>query len=224
MGNYQKGAHPTVRSIVRLVREDGLYVLFVELTAYMRKRIRNFLLARKLGVRSLRIGSGATLRGLSFVKIGEGLSTEEGFWLEAISYYNGQLFSPQIVIGKQARMSRFVHIAATNKVSIGDYALFGSNVLITDHNHGQYSKTHISPDIPPALRPLDADREVTIGNNVWLGDSVVVTAGASIGDGVVIAANSVVIGHIPAYSLAAGAPATVRKTFDTHTRQWGLHE
>lgn len=213
-----------MKRIVRLFREDGFYVLFVQLTAYTCRRIRNLLLAHKLGVSKVRIGSGATLRGLSFIRIGEDLSTEEGFWLEAISQYNDQIFSPQITIGQHARLSRFVHIAATNRVSIGDHALFGSNVLITDHNHGQYSRAHTSPDIPPTLRPLDADREVTIGNNVWLGDSVVVAAGASIGDGAVIAANSVVTGHIPAYSLAAGAPATVRKTFNFDTRQWSLNE
>jgi acetyltransferase-like isoleucine patch superfamily enzyme len=48
---------------------------------------------------------------------------------------------------------------------------------------------------------------VTIGNDVWLGSNVVVTAGVTIGDGAIIAAGAVVIKDIPPYTIAAGIPA-----------------
>jgi lipopolysaccharide O-acetyltransferase len=66
--------------------------------------------------------------------------------------------------------------------------------------------------------------QTTIGARVWLGDGVVVTPGAIIGEGSVIGANSVVIGQVPAFCLAVGAPAVVKKKFDFSTNQWSEAE
>jgi lipopolysaccharide O-acetyltransferase len=154
------------------------------------------------------------------VEMGEDFTAGDGLWLEAITRYNQQSFSPTIIIGNHVRISHFVHIAATNLVEIGDNVLIGSKVMITDHNHGQYSKRHSSPHLAPSLRPLDLDRRVVIGRNVWLGDGVVVAPGATIGEGCVIGANSVVVGNIPAFTMAAGAPAKSRKIFNFDTNTW----
>jgi len=181
---------------------------------------RNCLIARKLRVKQIKIGPRSHLRGLAFITMGEDFAAGDGLWLEAIPRYNDQNFLPRIVIGQHVRISHFVHITATHLVEIGDNVLMGSKVMITDHNHGQYSIDHSPPDIAPTLRPLDHDRSVVIGRNVWLGDGVVVTAGASIGEGSVIGANSVVQGRIPAFTIAAGIPATARKTFDFDNRTW----
>jgi lipopolysaccharide O-acetyltransferase len=204
----------------RFVNENGIYTAGTTIIALPLGVLRNSLLARKLGVKKIRIGSRAYLRGLSSIRMGEDFSALDGLWLEAITAYNGQSFKPSIVIGNHVRISQSVHIAATHFVEIGDHALIGSRVIITDHNHGQYAKTHSPPGVPPTERLLDRDRQVTIGRNVWLGDGVVVAPGAAIGDGSVIGANSVVLTSIPAYSLAAGAPATVRKVFNFTSQEW----
>jgi acetyltransferase-like isoleucine patch superfamily enzyme len=52
---------------------------------------------------------------------------------------------------------------------------------------------------------------VTLGDNVWLGANVVVTSGVTIGRRAVIGANSVVTDDVPAFAVAAGAPARVLK-------------
>ncbi len=152
--------------------------------------------------------------------MGEDFSAEDGLWLEAITRYNSQTFLPRIVIGNHVRVSRWTHITATHFIEIGDNVLMGSKVLITDHNHGQYSREHTSPLIAPSLRPLDHDRAVVIGRNVWLCDGVVVTPGSSIGEGSVIRANSVVQGSIPPFAIAAGMPAKIMKTFNFDTQKW----
>lgn len=206
--------------LLQFLRENGLYVLITQLAGLVIALPRNWLLSRKLGVQKIRVGPGSYLRGLSRIQMGEDFSAERGLWLEAISRYNDQVFCPKIVIGKHVRASHYVHIAATHSVEIGDHVLMGSKVIITDHNHGQYSDRHVSPEIPPALRSLDASLKVTIGRNVWLGDGVVVTPGSSIGEGSVIGANSVVIGCIPSFSIAVGAPAIVRKTFNFDCGKW----
>jgi acetyltransferase-like isoleucine patch superfamily enzyme len=48
---------------------------------------------------------------------------------------------------------------------------------------------------------------VTIGDNVWLGAGVTLLPGTGIGDGAVVASNSVVLGNIPSNEIWAGAPA-----------------
>ena len=52
---------------------------------------------------------------------------------------------------------------------------------------------------------------MVIGDNVWLGANVVVTSGVTIGRRAAIGANSVVTEDIPAFGIAAGAPAKVLK-------------
>jgi acetyltransferase-like isoleucine patch superfamily enzyme len=49
---------------------------------------------------------------------------------------------------------------------------------------------------------------------VWIGAGVTVLGGASISDGCVIAAGSVVRGHIPPRVVAAGVPARIIRSRD----------
>lgn len=99
------------------------------------------------------------------------------------------------------------HIGAINQVVIGDNLLTGSNVYITDHNHG---KSGIEDCIlPPLQRKLFSHGAVEIGKNVWLGNNVVIMPNVKIGDGVVIGANAVVTKDIPEYCVAAGCPAKI---------------
>lgn len=51
-----------------------------------------------------------------------------------------------------------------------------------------------------------------IGNDVWIGRDVVLAMGITIGDGAIIAANSVVTKDVAPYSLIAGNPGECKKT------------
>jgi lipopolysaccharide O-acetyltransferase len=211
---------PTLNQIRRFHNENGSYLSLQLLSGKAAGLVRNYCLSRKLQATNLKIGPRPYLRGLSSIRIGDDFSAETGLWLEAITRYGDQTFTPRIMIGRHVRISQFVHIAATNCIEIGDEVLIGSRVIIIDHNHGQYRRTHSSPMSSPSNRSLDSDLQVAIGPRVWLGDGVVVAPGATIGEGSVIGANSVVIGRIPPFSVAVGAPATVKKRFDFSTNQW----
>lgn len=58
---------------------------------------------------------------------------------------------------------------------------------------------------------LEYARPITIGHNVWIGGNVCVLPGVTIGDNSVIGAGSVVVGDIPARSVAVGNPCRVVK-------------
>lgn len=205
----------------RFIRVNGVYLFVGEMGRRAGIAFRRWMLAGKLGCPDIVLGPRCYLRGLAYMRIGKNFQAAEGLWLEAVSAHPGQTFSPAIMIGNNVTVSRWSHIAATHRVEIGDGVLIGSKVLITDHNHGQYRMGSSDIDIPPVLRPLDRDRTVVIGKNVWLGDGVVVMPGVTIGDGCVIGANSVVTQDIPPFTIAAGTPAASLKKFDFTTQEWG---
>ncbi len=64
-------------------------------------------------------------------------------------------------------------------------------------------------DRPVPWQGFSSKGPTRIGDNVWLGANVVVTSGVTIGERCVIGANSVVTHDLPAFSIAAGAPARV---------------
>jgi len=70
----------------------------------------------------------------------------------------------------------------------------------------------------PTLEQLPFKGDTVVGNDVWIGQNVTVMPGVHIGDGAVIAANSVVAKDVPAYHIAGGNPCKViRKRFDDET-------
>ena len=54
-----------------------------------------------------------------------------------------------------------------------------------------------------------AGKHTIIGNDVWIGDSVIILRGVKIGDGAVVAAGAVVTKDVPPYAIVGGIPATI---------------
>lgn len=106
----------------------------------------------------------------------------------------------EITIGKGSFMNRNVSILAEQRVTIGEYALIGWDVTITDTNE------HDWPGLGVRCAP------VTIGDHVWLGARSVILRGVTIGDHSVVGAGSVVTRDVPPYTLVAGSPARVVKS------------
>jgi acetyltransferase-like isoleucine patch superfamily enzyme len=78
-------------------------------------------------------------------------------------------------------------------------------VYITDQNHGYEDPT------VPIGRQMPTEAPVRIGAGSWIGSGAVVLPGSDIGRHVVVAANAVVRGAVPDYSVVAGVPARVVK-------------
>src|SRR5882757_2330054 len=201
-------------------REDGGYLALFTQARRPIQFLRNRILARKLGVSRFHIGPRANLSGLACVTMGEDFLAGDGLWLEAVIRYGSESFHPRLVIGNHVRVSHWSHIACTYSVTIGDHVLIGSKVVITDHNHGTFGVNATSPMIPPAQRPLERNRSVIIGSNVWLGDGVVVCPGVTMGEGSVAGANAVVTTDVPPLTLVAGVPARPIKRYDVSQGAW----
>ena len=125
-----------------------------------------------------------------------------------------------LYIGDNCEMGDMTHIVAYERVEIGNNVLIASKCFISDTNHGSYKgEDQDSPEIPPNQRKL-VTKSVKIGNNVWIGENVVILAGTEIGDGCIIGANSVVKGIIPRAAIVAGSPAETIKQYNSKTKEW----
>lgn len=63
---------------------------------------------------------------------------------------------------------------------------------------------------------LEITKPITIGDNVYIGNNVIILPGVTIGSNVIIGAGAVVSRSIPDNSLAVGVPARVIKTADEY--------
>ena len=155
--------------------------------------------------RPLRIEGGGSKR----ITIGDNVFFNPNCILGCWERYGEYEFQPKISIGNNCFFGEFCHITAVNSITIGDGLLTGHFVYIGDNSHGGFSWEEA--DVPPVKRRLQSKGPIRIGNNVWIGDKVTILGGVSIGDNVIIAANSVVLTDVPSNSVVAGAPAEIKK-------------
>lgn len=158
------------------------------------------------------------IRGKHNIEYGKGLNIGLYCRIDALIQETKTLF-----IGENLDLGDFCHISALNKVKIGNNFICGNFVYIGDISHGLYTKfgdeEQSKPDSNPKTRPIYC-QEVTIGDNVWIGEHCSILPGTVIGDGCVIGANSVVKGNIPNGCMAVGCPAKIVKKYNVLTKEW----
>ena len=110
-------------------------------------------------------------------------------------------YGNHISVGNNVFINYNCTLLDVGKITIGDNCMLAPNVAIYTAGHPLHPDSRNSG--------YEYGMDVTIGNNVWIGGSVVITPGVRIGDCCVIGAGSVVTKDIPAWSLAAGNPCRV---------------
>ena len=153
--------------------------------------------------------------GKEYIRIGKDSNFGEGCELIAYGSESKENEQPLLNIGNHVRVTARCRITCAGHITIEDDVLMAPDVFITDHNHG------MDPNYPGgySIQPLIV-RDVKIGEGVWLGQRVCVLPGVTIGEHSIIGANSVVTHDVPAYSIAAGAPAKVIKRWNTERSTW----
>ena len=121
--------------------------------------------------------------------------------------YGPHQFNPEITIGDDCSIGEYFHVSAINSVTIGNGLLTGRFVYIGDNAHGGLSWEEA--EVAPINRPVQSKGAVSVGNHVWIGDKATILGGVTIGDNVIIGANSVVTHDVPSHCMVAGAPAKI---------------
>lgn len=143
--------------------------------------------------------------GKEYISIADKFYAYGNLRLEAFAIEKDEKDKVRLKIGKNVAVGNYCHIGAMNYIEIGDNVLMGSNVLITDHMHGQATLEEMH--IPPNERTLFSKGIVVIENNVFIGDGAKIMPGVKIGEGAIVGSNAVVTHDIEKYSIVAGVPA-----------------
>ena len=130
--------------------------------------------------------------------------------LITVKQYLKSKFNSNFNLGKKVRFRKFFLISGTGKIEIGndvffnnnvslnvlgtlkigDNVLFGENVKLYDHDH-RYG------GFPFSINKHEFTvKNVSIGNNVWIGSGTIILKGTTIEDNVIVGAGSVVSGTI----------------------------
>jgi acetyltransferase-like isoleucine patch superfamily enzyme len=209
--------------VKRVFDEEGRVPALRRLGSTVLSRTVGRLNAATFGWTHAVVPPGSIIVGTKSISVEPGFFAHGPVWIEAVTSYGDQSFSPSITIGRDFRASDGVHLSAVGRVTIGDDCLFGSGVLITDNSHGRYGNGDTDADHPlsaPAERNLTSRGDIVIGDSCWLGENVVVLSGVEIGSGSVVSANSVVTRSLPPHCIAAGSPARVLKLYDETSGTW----
>ncbi len=122
----------------------------------------------------------------------------KGLWLQPPFYCD---YGTNIKMGEKVFFNFNCVVLDVASVTIGSRTLFGPNVQI-------YTATH-PLDHKERASGLEYGKPIVIGEDVWVGGSVVVCPGVTIGNRSVIGAGSVVTKAIPSDVFAAGNPCKV---------------
>ena len=149
-----------------------------------------------------------TIFNEQYISIGEDTLIGPGVALSA-GMVPGQecITNPVVSIGDRCLIGKGSGIVGHFSITIGNDVWTGHHVYITDQNHG-YEDVSV-----PISRQSQPERAVIIGDGSWLGHGSIILPGVTIGEHVVIGANSVVTKNIPSFSVAVGSPARVIRKF-----------
>lgn len=175
---------------------------------------------RKINIgKAPQIRFGATIINGNYIHAGDNVIMEKGLVMAVYPEHCGKenpvkTNGKGIKIGDRVSFNRGVTIYCADSVEIGDDVLFGSNILITDNDHGMDPLAGEYINQPLTTKPTK------IGNGCWIGEQVCIVSGVEIGERSIIAAGSVVTKDIPPYTIAGGLPAKPIKQYNFDTKKW----
>lgn len=122
---------------------------------------------------------------------------------------NTNLIGPveNIRIGQGTYLNEaFIAAGRKSKITIGENCAIGYNVRIRSFTHG-LNKVY-NDDIS---EHEIIEKDILIGNKCWIGDNVFIKEGITLGDNVIVGANSVVTKSFGSNVIIAGCPAKIIK-------------
>ena len=130
----------------------------------------------------------------------------------------------KVHIGNYCYISTGAFIGAANSIQIGNYVGIAHYTFVVDNNNHpvdpEKRKEHrirVAPggegyNSVGASWEMSENAPIIIEDNVWIGMYCFIGKGVTIGEGSIVARQSVIMKDVPPYSIVAGNPARVVKT------------
>lgn len=155
------------------------------------------------------------INGAECIQIGDRTTIHKHSWLEAITEYAGEKFAPRIVFGDDVYVGQYACIVAVEGIVIEDGCVLSEHVYISDSGHG------FEPGAGLIMKQkLFHKGEIHIGAHSFLGYRASIMPGVTLGEHCIVGAHSVLTKSFPAYSMVAGVPARLIKTYSVEEKQW----
>lgn len=106
-------------------------------------------------------------------------------------------------IGSNTYISANALIRVAKKIKIGNQCSISWNVTIMDSDFHDY---YVDDKL------VDNTKEISIGDNVWIGNNVIILKGVNIGDNSIIAAGSIVTKDVSPNTIVGGNPIKILKS------------
>ncbi|MEP7263116.1 MAG: acyltransferase [Bacteroidota bacterium] len=117
-----------------------------------------------------------------------------------------------VIIGNHSRIG--LSNVLIGPVKIGNQVILAQNIVVSGMNHGYQDVA-----IPIRLQKCTVS-PIIIEDECWIGANAVITAGVTIGKHSVVAAGSVVTRNVRPYSIVAGNPAKIIKSYNKASGFW----
>jgi len=168
-----------------------------------------------------KLGKGANIHfpyicmvGLERVSIGKNVNILGGGRIEAVTLYERQSFSPNLVIEDNVFINQHFHCTCAESIFIGEGTSITANCGVFDIIH-PYEDININP-----RKTCIKTKPVYIGKDCLIGMNSVILPGTKLGNHCVVGANSTVAGSFLDNSVIVGSPARVIKRFDQEQGIW----
>lgn len=109
---------------------------------------------------------------------------------------------------QNATIGKFCSIAEGVKIGLGIHPLNLESTHPAFYSPQSHWKEEITPTIPENLEEY---KQITIGDDIWIGTNALIMDGVTIGNHAVIAAGAVVTKDVPEYAIVGGVPAKIIK-------------
>lgn len=140
------------------------------------------------------VEKAVTVKYVDSISIGRHCTLQSGVYLY------GSRSGKQVRLGEHVAIGGGGMLLGEGGLEIGDYTHLGPRVVITTQ-YGDSRSDKLQPNAVLKYAP------VSLGRGCWIGAGSVIMPGSRLGDGCIVAPNSVVIGSWPDAVVLSGNPA-----------------
>ncbi len=124
----------------------------------------------------------------------------------------------KVVVGKRVYLVNTLLNVESGSIFIGDYTIFGYNVMLLTGRHlfneGERISIQLQKKYPEkrfgaGVEVPRSGYDIHIGSGCWIASGAIISGGVRIGNNVLVASGAVVSKDVPDFAIVGGVPAKI---------------